>query len=362
MSRFIIDCVSTYDFLSEEYQALFYACEATVFQSPYFLNEFYSSLVPALEIEPYIILVREKTTKALVLVMPFVKQKRLGIKIVQPADLGVADYNCIIGRSSDLEKITASSFKKEIKKYLGAFDVMFYRKQRPETFDINNLFSGGTRGKNINSACHVLIEEEFDAWQKNALSKNFKKGLARKMRGLERDFGAVNFKALSNSDEIEKAFDFLRKERAKRYENDLLQTEAYFNFYKKLAFKGVNEGNVVVFVGQNGKEILSVEVAFNSQKTIHFILATFNTNPDYKRYSLGLQSILQLIKHQKDQGTKVFDFALGDEDYKQFFGAQITPMENTIIANSLIGILASKIYMNDGFLKKTLKKLAPNLS
>src|SRR5437868_15231538 len=86
-----------FNFLGEEYRSFFNLARGTVFQSPLWMDLVHRRLVPNLSARPYTITIRRPEDSALVAVLPMVIQRASALNVVQPADFGVCDYNCVVG-------------------------------------------------------------------------------------------------------------------------------------------------------------------------------------------------------------------------------------------------------------------------
>lgn len=357
-----INVVTTFDFLSEEYKNLFEQSNATIFQTPFWLDSWYRKLPDVLEAEPVIVTVRDKTTKKLLMLMPLVRQHTLGTKIMQPADLGITDYNSIIALPEVLDQLPKlSEFSAQLKQALSPFDILFFRKQRPNSFDITRLLSGMRQSPNRNSSFEMEMALPFDEWQRTTLSKSTRKGLARKRRNFDSEIGKLTFRTLTDANEIRQAFIFLRQERGKRYPNDLLSIPAYFDFYLDIAINQAASGMAVTYIGEANSNIITADFGLQKDNRHIMLLGTYSSDEIYRKYSPGLQAMMDMMHTRKDIGISMFDFSIGNEEYKESFGATCVPLTNAILANSIKGRIASHFYRKGRYIKTLIKKLSPNV-
>ena len=116
-------------FLASDYQSLFKNSTATVFQAPLWLHHFYRDLVPAVGVVPVIVTVRQKQTGELVALLPLVRRTYIGLNSLEPADLGVSDYNRIVARSDIEGDLTHDDALREALLAIGKKNhMLFYRK------------------------------------------------------------------------------------------------------------------------------------------------------------------------------------------------------------------------------------------
>ncbi|MEP1441856.1 MAG: GNAT family N-acetyltransferase [Hyphomicrobiales bacterium] len=358
---FEINVFSSFDFKGEEYAALFDKSEVTAFQSPRWLDAFYEKLCPILGVEPFIIAVRDGAG-TLQMVLPMVRKAVLFAKIIQPADLGITDYNQIIASRETLDAASNdAAFKAQLLNALKPFDLLLFRKVRSDSFDIERLFDKATK-INGDSAAHDLpMPMPFDEWKQATLSKSTRKGLDRKRRNIEKDVGPLTFKTLTDVTEIESAFEMLRLERGKKYPGDLLSQNAYYDFYLKVAKDGAATGEAVTIIGQIDGKTLTVDFGLHQDGRHLLLLGAFDSAEEFKKYSLGLQGILDVMKGRKEIGIDMFDFTTGDEDYKSSLHTTPVPMHHYILSNGVVGRIGQMAYQDNSFARKLVQRLMPNL-
>ena len=356
-----IEVLPSFDFEGEEYAALFAKSAVTAFQSPHWLAAFYQKLCPSLGVEPLIIAVRDNAG-SLVMVLPMVRKALSFAKIIQPADLGITDYNQIIASSETLDAASSDqAFKDQLLNALKPFDLLLFRKVRSDSFDVARLFDNAVK-INGDSAAHDLpMPMPFDEWKQATLSKSTRKGLDRKRRNIEKEVGPLTFKTLTDAAEIETAFEMLRLERGKKYPGDILSQSAYYDFYLKVAKEGATSGDAVTIIGQVEGKTLTVDFGLHQDGRHLLLLGAFDSSEEFKKYSLGLQGILEVMKGRKEIGIDMFDFTTGDEDYKASLHTTPVPMHHYILSNGVVGRIGQMAYQDNSFARKLVQQLLPNL-
>lgn len=350
-----------FDFLAEEYHWLYTQSCATAFQSPEWLHAFYKTLAPALGAEAIITTLRHCKTRELKAVLPFVRQQSMGAKIVQPADLGVSDYNQLVASQNTLQSAAENPvMAAQIVEQLKPFDALIMRKQRSDGHCISNLFKKAVLSPNENSAYDVKVERDFETWFATGVSKNFRSCLRRKQRKFVKDHGELTPELVTSSDEIDAAFDFMRQSREGRFTDDLFCRDEYFSFYRAFADLTAETGKSFTFVCRANGRIVSAEFGLLDQGTCLMVHGAFD--PEFLKYSLGNVSLINLIKHLRSIGLNHFDFTIGDHDYKQRFKARETTLTNAVLSNSPLGKLVGLTYRNGGGIKRLLARLSPHVN
>lgn len=360
-SPFHLDVEPGFDFLSSEYKQLFESAEATAFQSPQWLSNFYNILPSRLGADPLIVTIRANSTGNLLLVLPLIRQQAMMAKILQPADLGVSDYNAVIAAPETLPMFAKDDdVQAALEAALLPYDILLFRKQRDDSFDLRNLLPSIQRSGRTNTAYAIDIEEDFETWVRSCMSGKHLSTMRRKQRGFERDFGELTFENLTADDDIKRAFIFLKEQRAERFPEDLLSIEPYFEFYQNYALATASSGESVIHVGLANGNIASVEFGPVHQGCFNMLLAAFNHN-EYAKYSVGILSMLDLIADRVRRGEKCVDFTIGEHEYKQRFKARSTQLHTLALTNSPLGTLAKLAYSQDGQIKRLLKIVNPRL-
>ena len=113
----------SFDFLSDEYGALFARADATGFQSPIWLDGFYRQLAPHRGAEPLIVTLREEG--ALLGVIPLIRRNKSGLLLLESTDLGVSDYAAPILDNAAQDWITSQrNLSHHLAKTVGAHDIV----------------------------------------------------------------------------------------------------------------------------------------------------------------------------------------------------------------------------------------------
>lgn len=355
-----ITAEEAFDFKSAEYKALFDASDATVFQAPYWLATFYEKLLQPLSLTPLIVTVRDELG-ALLMVLPCIRQMSSGIKVVQPADLGVADYNCPVAYPHVLEQISEDAeLQTQILAALEPYDVFFFRKQRSDKPLIEDIIGGASVSPADAGSHQVPLTAPYQEWALEKLSSNFRSGNRRKMKKLLADHSTCEFETLTETAKIEEALRFIQHHRGQRYDDDVLSQDIFFNFYLDIATKYAADGFAQTFVMSVDGEMVAAFFGLNLNGCHCYLLGSFMTGK-YDRYSVGMQSLTALIENRIEHGCTLFDFALGDEGYKDRFGADKIDIHHAVYARSVVGKLISYTYENAKPLKNFLKQFNPKL-
>jgi CelD/BcsL family acetyltransferase involved in cellulose biosynthesis len=350
-----------FDFLSAEYRAFHNLRRATVFQAPLWLDAIHRKLVPHLSATQYTLTARNRHDRALLALIPLVVQKSSGISILQPADFGVCDYNCIVAEPRVLETLAGDqAVLDRIDALLGVAGVLMFRKVRDDGFAAGRLFRKTTATPCENAAYHSETGDDFEAWQRRTISRKFSKELGRLGRQIERECGTYEHREVQTEKEIREALAFLRDTRKGRFEDDLLDSETYFSFYCDYAVAAAQSGEAITYVSYLDGKPVAVLFGLAGGGEFHAVLIGSDID-NYGRFSVGTQIIYRVIKLRFGQGFRRFDMGLGNTGYKSHFRVDETTLHNFTSSRSLAGSALSFIYHRTKPLKNALKKYAPQL-
>lgn len=350
-----------FDFLSDEYQRLYQKSDATAFQAPIWLNKIHQHLVPNLDARAFTITIRNPVDQSLLAVFPFVKQRAMGITIVQPADFGVCDYNAIVASNEILECIAhKASILEALHKLVHSGSLFLFRKARDDGFDITRIFPQIQASPCENAAYHCKIEQGIDEWTREVLGKKMRKELNRKARQLQDLHGDTPVKIAKSPEDIRAALTFIREIRNERFESDLTKCPTYFAFYVDYAIAAAQAGEADVYVKYVEGKPAAALFCLTGDGGFHAIMVAADV-AKYQKFSLGVQVMYEAISLQFENGIRLFDMCLGQTEFKNSFRAEPSQLCNFTASSNIAGATVSAIYARSKPLKNIARKLVPNL-
>lgn len=352
-----IDYLEEFDFRGEDYVTLFNNSNATVFQAPQWLHHLYGKLIPALGVEPLIVTIRDRNSDQLRLVLPLVRTKYAGLSCIEPADLGICDYNAVVA-CRELESCFFSDdrLQKQVIEGLRPVHLIFFRKMQNDSKLVSHVIGDVEIGDMESSAYDVKLWAPYEDWKNEIMSSSFRKTLRRNRKKLE-SFGTVEYSVLKDRDEILAALTLMREQRSTRYEDDLFQQDVFFDFYCTIAVEGAEQGFAQTSILQAGSDTVAVEFGLVHDNCYHFILGGIDTYK-YGKLSPGIMAMDFVLEHRVTQGDTRADFTIGDEGYKAKYGATPTQLQHMSRAETILGSLALKAYTSGGPVKDMARKIA----
>lgn len=354
---FTVAVASGFDFLSEEYTALFAESSATAFQHPIWLDGIYRNLVPRLKAAPLIVTVRSAADGRLVMVLPLVRRRDLGLRTIEFADLGVSDYVAPVASDETIEAVAADPFARgRIGAVLKPFDMLRIRKLRSPSKAVRKLLGATDCSEMPVSAYAVPLDSDFAVWRSDTLSASYRKELDKKSRQLRRK-GQVAFACVTDPEMIQATLLKMREYRRPRFgASDLLQDQLYFGFYLDMAIRGRSTLSRLYCVSMDGAPIAGA-MALSHKGSLLIILIGFD-HDGYMRQSLGSLTFEMIAKHSISVGDRELDFTIGDEPFKARFGAQRTPIYQIFRSGSIFGAIAGAAVQHAPWVKNVTQRFS----
>ena len=355
--RYSVECLDEFDFLSKDFADLCRASRVTAFQNPLWLHHLYHFLIPALGKEPAIISIREKKGGRLRLVLPLLRVRYAGLSCIELADLGVNDYNTVIGDGDMIDIFSRDErMRSHVLSELKPFHLLLFRKVLPSCDAFSRILGDAQIGEMDSSSHHVKLWGPYEDWKKEHMSSAFRKELRRKQKKLEQ-IGPVTFRIMVDPEDIRRAMGILREQRRHRYADDLFALDSYFEFYCRIAIDGAKSGFAQTAVLESGDDVAAVEFGLVQEGCYYFVLAGFDS-VNYGKMSPGLIMIDSILEKRLEEGDTLADFTIGDEAYKARYKPIQTRLHHVARTETLLGDIALKAYSQGGAIKKLAKRVA----
>jgi CelD/BcsL family acetyltransferase involved in cellulose biosynthesis len=349
-----------FDFAGDEYRALHQRSRASVFQSPRWLEAMWRDLAPVFGVEPVTLTVRDAATRQLMLALPLARRRQHGVTVLEFADFGLCDYHAAVYDLDEVPLLDAdATLPKRIVAALPRHDVLALEKLTGDDPLLERLFPGVRRASMRQSAYPSQLTSDWKTWRDATLSQGFRRELDMKRRKLGRA-GDVQFVQLRDPDEIDRAFEALRRYRSARFKTigvpDLLDHEPIFAFYRLMAIDGAREGFARTECLYLSGEPIAVQFGL-TQRGVYSMLLIGPDIARHHRLSPGLLAVDASLRAAIEGGDRVFDFTIGDHPYKQQFGAQAIPLYEWHRARTLRGHVALLAITLTREAKRVLKPL-----
>jgi CelD/BcsL family acetyltransferase involved in cellulose biosynthesis len=301
--------------------------DATPFQNWQWLQAWYSAFASVDHVEPLIAIVSHAATGEQAVLLPLIRRMHHGIRIVEPADLDLTDYNApLLGVAAPRDRKSARVMWRDLRRALrglpGGADLIRLRKMPVETGGRPNplalLDGAGPCALNGNL---VTTGDDFDAWR-FMLERAVRKELERSWRVFTRDPHAA-FKIVSDKDEALRVLSTMASQQGERMQhlglNFILNDETYAAFYRNLVHDNVANGFAVLSVLTVGKEVVATLLGIR-QGARYVMVRISNAGEKWSNCSPGRLLIERTMAALHKDGIRQFDFSIGNYAYKRRFG------------------------------------------
>jgi CelD/BcsL family acetyltransferase involved in cellulose biosynthesis len=317
-----------FDFGGVDYRALHANSDATVFQSPAWLDALHRDVAPTFGATQATVTVRDQDLR-LMMVLPLVRRRQHGATIVEFADFGLCDYNAAVCDLDDTVLLDSdATLPQRVIAAMPRHDLMTLTKMTREDPLLRRLFPGASRAEMRFSAYPARLTSDWNAWREATLSQGFRRDLGMKRRRLER-LGTVEFVRLLDAEEIARAFGTLRELRSARLKalgaHDVMAAETVFAFYRRMAIEGAQSGFARTECLSVSGEVIAVQFGLIQQGK-HAMLMLGADIERFGRTSPGILMLEASVRAAIENGDQIYDFTIGDHPYKQQFGAQAIPL------------------------------------
>jgi CelD/BcsL family acetyltransferase involved in cellulose biosynthesis len=342
---FEVSIENSFDFRSAEYVELFEKSAATPFQGPVWLSALYAKLLRHNGAKPLILVARRSGDRSLAMVLPLVRRRYSGLRVVEFADLRVSDYISPVTDVATLAAILADRRAIAcIRSLAHPYDLLRIGKLADNALGIERLFGIRRREAMGMNAYEAPLAETYEAWREARLPASYRKELDKKSRQLGRR-GTVRFGCAEDEAEIRRTFEALRTYRGRRFGNredgtgDLLQVPPYYDFYLGVAADGRDGQARTYAITVDGMPVAGALGLVSRHNSFMVILSGFD-HDGFKNQSLGSLLFEQIARDCIARGERFLDFTIGDEPYKLTFGAVPSPMWQMSRAGSPLGYAA----------------------
>ena len=211
----------------------------TLFQDFRWLGAWYGAFT---EVEPVIAVITDARTLEQVALLPLVRRKRRGVRIIEFADLDLTDYNApLLGpaapRDADGAQAMWHDLTAALTRMQGGADLIRLRKL-PRDLDgrpnplalLDATFRSAVNGNLVTTG------DDFDAWR-HSLGRNARKGFLKSWRVFSRDPQA-EFRIISDPDGASRVMAAMEAQQGARMQalglSYSLNDQAYAAFYRDL--------------------------------------------------------------------------------------------------------------------------------
>jgi CelD/BcsL family acetyltransferase involved in cellulose biosynthesis len=318
---------------------------ATPFQNGRWLQAWYGAFATTPGVEPLIAVISDAATNEQAVLLPLVRRSQNGIRIVEPADLDLTDYNApLLGAAAprDVEAARAMwrDLRAALKRLPGGADLIRLRKMPVELDGRPNplVLLDGAGPCSLNGNV-VTTGDDFDAWR-FTLERTVRKELERSWRVFTRD-AAASFRIVTDREEALRMLSTMELQQGNRMQhlglNFILNDETCAAFYRNLVRDNAGNGYAALSALTVGEEVVATLLGIR-QGSRYVMVRISNAGDKWSNCSPGRLIIERTMAALHKDGIRQFDFSIGNYAYKRRFGVVHTPLVDFTASLSWRGV------------------------
>jgi CelD/BcsL family acetyltransferase involved in cellulose biosynthesis len=318
------------------------SAQATVFQAEGWLRAWYAT-IGRTSGTPLLITANERRTGALAAMLPLVARRDGALRVIEFADCDVSDSNApILGPAAPQDAVGARAMWREMRAALMDADLVRFTKMPAEIEERANPLAllSSARPSPLNGNT-VTIEGSFDDYLAT-LKGMLRKQLRKHWRLFAQHDGAT-FRRIDAPDEALNILATLERQQGARLRAQgqpyRLDEPAFSEFYRAVTAEGVADGSVILTALTHHDEVVAALLGLARGDT--YVMIRICTGTDrWSQCSPGKLVIVKTMQALHAEGFRVFDFSVGDYDYKRRLGARGEPLFELTEALSARGLPA----------------------
>lgn len=252
------------------------------------------------------------------MMIPLGVRTRFGVRMLSFLDEGVADYNAplLYRGAAGLSAHAATEIWEAICRAAPPFDVAILEKMPSAVDDFANPLAVLAR-KPWPASGHLLRLSHTGAGEP-LQSRHYEKENRRRRRRLA-DRGPITFNAARSDDDVNRVFDVFVRQKLQRYRETIgiedFDVPGQRAYYRALTHRLLGR-NVQLFWLAVGEEIIATAWCLSAGRHLYYMMCASERNDPWRSFSPGRLLLEDLVRWAQANGFEVFDFGIGDEDYK----------------------------------------------
>lgn len=258
---------------------------------------------------------------------PFALRKRLGASVIEGIDFGLADYfaPCLTS-DREIDARATDALWADVLKVLPPADAVTIKKMPRQLYGERHALSRARFVRPMSACATTLaLRHVSDPDSAQDLPSSLAREVKRKTKKLEA-FGKVEFRVLSEPDEIDATLDALVALRRARFSEmrrrDILMYDHVIAFYRQLARPGEGPAAGRLFTLKAGDRLVAALYAFTYRGVFTLLIPAISEDKDVQVGSPGTVALFRALEWAREQGYRYFDLSVGSLHYKTRFHAE----------------------------------------
>ncbi len=315
--------------------------KCTGFQSLNWLTVLYEELAPSKRAMPRVVIVTERNSGEVAIVLPLLVTKKRTLRVARMADLGVSDYGGpILGLAPLKKRRSIRRVWRAIRHALKDVDLIKLERMPAEIGGLPNpLVTPATTAPARHNGNVLTIETTVEDFLRSR-GKKYRKEVERCFRLWEKE-GAPRFERAIAPEAIARGYSALEEQQGARHEalgsNYVLDEPAYRAFYERLVMDGTECDLGYLFTLEGNGAVIATLFGIVHDGTFT-LLRISNGGERWSHLSPGRLIVVEAMKYFVDKGVRRFDMGIGDYPFKRGFGVTEVPLYDLIVARDLAAL------------------------
>jgi CelD/BcsL family acetyltransferase involved in cellulose biosynthesis len=330
-------CANWDDFISI-HKSMEHDWVSTPFQTVRWIESWVGTIGAGPNVEGLPIVIYDIAINRPIMLLPLVLNSTEALRQIEPADLGMSDYNApIIVRNLELDAKEFQQIWQAVRAILPPHDMLQITKVPAKIETQNNpLFTAKSADKSPLNGNILQLKTTWHDYHWG-LERTFRKELERSWRVFEKHSQA-RFENITDTDNALHILYELEHQQAARMselgEEYLLDEPAITDFYRDLVRQGIANQSVRLTALMAGDEIVAALLGVTNSTSFSMVRLSTGAKK-WSNCSPGRLLIYKTMEFMHTQNFDTFDFTIGDYAYKRRMGAQFVPLCNIVEAGNL---------------------------
>lgn len=325
--------------LESEWRALEASAAGHVFQTYDFLAAWFAHVGAAQGVAPRIVVGRCRRGTTLFL-LPFAVRRWLGRAMVEWAGGDQADYQGGLFAPSYLAALGAGAGRgrslvdRVVELLKGEADILHFRRQPALIGGLPNPFAAFRPIPHAVRSHHTRLGADWDAYyhaKRNSASRRADRAKLHRLAAA----GEVRFFDATTPAEARRVMDALFRQKAGAFSSlgipNFLACPGVEEFCRSVAENPWPKGPSHLAAVEVGGEIVAANWGLVSADRYYYVLHSYERGPA-SRDSPGRQLMYYLMRWSIDRGIGLFDFTIGDEDFKSQWCEETADLFDSVVA------------------------------
>jgi CelD/BcsL family acetyltransferase involved in cellulose biosynthesis len=266
-------------------------------------------------------------------------ERRLGVRILTFLDGGVSDYNAPVlfvgSREWDAEIVR--TVWRGLLKILPPFDIAVLEKIPEHVGDLPNPLMHLAMRPYLTCGYAANLSE---SWESFAATRLPHRQDSRRQRRRLSELGAIKFEVATTAEEYTTFLDAMIRQKSRRYietrRADGFERPGYRAFFAETTRRLYQDQLIHLSALKLDDTIIAAHWGYVVGARFYYLMPSYESG-EFRRYSTGRILLEHLLEGCFAQGLEVFDFGIGNEEYKAEYCDRVITLHATEIPITHVG-------------------------